>query len=97
MSMVSVEAGEMREVMLGKKKLADDTRHLWDQLCTYAAGNSAPEKQKGRASNLYKDMVGEWPPKHFSFDPAANTPISRNVMNKIKSKNIAFSRARASA
>ncbi|KAF3999183.1 DEAD/DEAH box helicase [Glaciimonas immobilis] len=94
-SMVQVEAGEMREVMLGKKKLADDTYHLWDQLCTYAVGNSAPEKQRGRASHLYKDMTGDWPPADFKFDALANTPITRNVMNKIKSKNIAFSRGSA--
>lgn len=94
MSMVAVEAGEMREVIVGKKKLADDPRHLWDQLCTYAAGNSAPERQRGRASHLYKEILGEWPPKDFVFDPAMNTPISRNVMNKIKSRTIAYSRAR---
>ena len=85
----------MREVMLGKKKLADDTRHLWDQLCTYATGNSSPEKQRGRASHLYKDMTGDWPPTDFKFDASANTPITRNVMSKIKSKNIAFSRGAA--
>ncbi|MGZ8339119.1 MAG: DEAD/DEAH box helicase [Telluria sp.] len=96
-SMVTVEAGEMREVMLGKKKLADDTRHLWDQLCTYAVGNSAPGKQRGRAWHLYKDMTGAEPPPHFAFDANANTPITKNVMNKIRSKNIAFSRGRAAA
>ena len=96
-SMVAIEAGEMREVMLGKKKLADDTKHLWDQVCTYAVGNSAPAKQRGRAWHLYKDMTGTEPPAHFKFDPNANTPITKNVMNKIQSKNIAFSRARATS
>lgn len=94
-SMVQVEAGEMRAVMLGKKRLADDTRHLWDQLCTYAIGNSAPGKQRGRAWHLYKDMTGTEPPANFTFDANANTPITKNVMNKIRSKNIAFSRGRA--
>lgn len=94
-SLIGQEAGEMREVMLGKKKLADDTRHLWDQVCTYAVGNSAPEKQRGRAWHLYKDMTGNEPPEHFKFDATINVPITKNVMNKIKSKNIAFSRGRA--
>jgi DNA repair protein RadD len=94
-SMVQVESGEMREVMLGKKKLADDTRHLWDQLCTYAVGNSSPGKQRGRAWHLYKDMTGTEPPANYTFDANANTPITKNVMNKIRSKNIAFSRGRA--
>lgn len=96
-SLVESEAGEMREVMLGKKKLADDTRHLWEQLCTYAAGNSSPEKQKGRAAHLYKDIIGDWPPANFRFDATANVPITRNVLNKIKQKNIAFQRSRAVA
>lgn len=94
-ALIESEEGQMREVMIGKKKLADDTRHLWDQLCTYAAGNSQPDRQKGRAAHLYKDITGEWPPTNFKFDATANTPITRNVLNKIKSKNIAFQRARA--
>lgn len=96
-AMVPVEAGEMREVMLGKKKLADDTQHLWAQLCTYAAAHSAPDKQRGRAASLYKDMTGAWPPNDFKFDADANTPVTPNVMGKIRSKNIAFSKRRASA
>lgn len=96
-SLIESESGEMREVMIGKKKLADDTRHLWEQLCTYAAGNSAPEKQKGRAGHLYKDITGEWPPADFRFDATVNVPITKNVLNKIKQKNIAYQRSRAAA
>lgn len=91
-SLVEHEPGEMREVMIGKKKLADDKRHLWDQVCTYAKAHSAPEKQKGRASHLYRDMTGTWP--KFSFESAENVPITRNVLNQIKAKNIAFVKSR---
>lgn len=91
-SLVEHEPGEMREVMIGKKKMADDKRHLWDQVCTYARAHSAPEKQKGRASHLYRDMTGTWP--KFSFESAENVPITRNVLNQIKAKNIAFVKSR---
>ena len=91
-SLVEHEPGEMREVMIGKKKLADDKRHLWDQVCTYSKAHSAPEKQRGRASHLFRDMTGAWP--KFSFESAENVPITRNVLNQIRSKNIAFVKAR---
>ena len=85
----------MQEIMLGKKKLADDARHLWEQVCTYAKSNSAPEKQYWRAAYLYKDMTGSMPPKTWGLNETANVTISRNVLNKIKANNIAYSHRRA--
>jgi superfamily II DNA or RNA helicase len=89
-SLVESAAGEMQEVMIGKKKMADDTMHLYEQLCTYARGNSSPDKQAGRAAHLYKDMTGNYPPRSFSFERAKNVPITSNVINKIRSLKIAF-------
>ena len=88
------EAGEMREVRIGKTKYADDKRHLWEQCCTYARGRSAPEKQRGRASNIYRDITGEWPNREWDFDRTPNVAISRPVLNKIRQKNIAFAAMR---
>lgn len=96
-ALVEHEPGEMREIMIGKRKLADDSRHLWEQVVTYARSHSAPEKQRGRASHLYKDIMGQWPPKAWTFDDTPNTEITRNVLNQIKAKNIAYSRAREKA
>lgn len=93
-SMVEHEAGEMQEVMIGKRKLADDRRHLWEQVVTYARSHSAPDKQAGRAAYLFKDVTGSWPPKEWRFDDTPNAVITRNVANLIKSKNIAFAKAR---
>jgi superfamily II DNA or RNA helicase len=93
LSLVDHEPGEMVEVMIGKKKLADDRRHLWEQVVTYARSHSAPDRQKGRAANLYKDIVGTWPPRAWSFEATPNVPITRNVANLIRSKNIAFAKA----
>lgn len=87
--------GEMQEVMIGKKKLADDKHHLYAQLCTYARSHSAPDKQPGRAANLFKSITCEWPTRDYVFDKTENVAIERNTLNKIKSMNIAFSRGRA--
>jgi superfamily II DNA or RNA helicase len=87
---VQHEAGEMREVMIGKTKYADDKRHLWEQCVTYARGRSAPEKQRGRVSNIYKDITGEWPNGAWGFDSTPNVAITKPVLNKIRQKNMAF-------
>ncbi len=89
-ALVDHEAGEAREIMIGKRKLADDKQHLWEQVCTYARSHGKPEKQRGRAAHLFKDMTGTWPPREFDFDAAPNVPITKNVLNQIRAKNIAF-------
>lgn len=89
--------GEMREITLGKKRIADDSRHLWEQACTYARAHSAPEKQRARAYYLFKDMAGKEPPKHWGMSDTPDVPMSRNFVNQVKAKNIAYSKARAVA
>ncbi len=89
--------GQMEAVMLGKKKLADDKRHLFEQCCTYARAHSAPDRQRGRASHLFKDMTGDWPPRNWDFGATPDVVITRNVLNKIRSLNIAHVKARAHA
>lgn len=87
-------AGVMEEVvMLGKKKLADDHRHLWEQLCTYARGHSSPERQRGRAWHLYQKITGKVPPAEFDFYSTPNAEITANVRNKIKSLDLAYVKA----
>lgn len=94
-ALVEHEVGEMREVFLGKTKLADDRRHLWEQVATYARAHSAAERQRGRASHLFKDMTGSWPPRDWDIETTPNVVITRAVLNKIRSMNIAFSKRRA--
>ena len=93
-ALVEAVPGEMQEVMLGKKKLADDHLNLWEQLCTYARAHSSPDKQAGRAWHLYQKITGQVPPKTYRFDMAKNAEITRNVRNKILSLNMAYSKAR---
>lgn len=89
-ALVEHEPGQMREVMLGKKKLADDKRHLWEQCCTYARAHGNPSTAKGRAAHLFKDMAGDWPPRAWAFEGTPDAVITRNVLNQIRAKNIAF-------
>lgn len=86
--------GEMREIVLGKKKIADDSRHLYEQACTYARAHSAPEKQSARAYYLFKDMAGVEPPKHWSITTTPDVQLSRNFINRVQAKNIAYAKAR---
>lgn len=87
-STVEVVPGEMQPVMLGKKRLADDHRHLWEQVCTYAREHSKPENQSGRAWHLFKDIAGKEPPRNWSLATTPDVPVSANVSSKIRSLNI---------
>ena len=57
-SLVEQVPGELQEIMIGKKKLADDRKHLWDQLVSYARANKSEDKQKKYALALFKAMTG---------------------------------------
>ncbi|MEY3759898.1 MAG: hypothetical protein RIR39_1389 [Pseudomonadota bacterium] len=95
-SSIEIVQGEMMEIRIGKAVAAENVRDLWNQVCTYARSNSAPDKQRGRAYHLYKSILGQEPNKNWSFDASPNVPLTRAVINKIKQGNIAFShRARA--
>jgi superfamily II DNA or RNA helicase len=93
-SLVETKPGEMVEVMLGKKKLADDRRHLWEQLSSYAREHSHPDKQQGRAWHLYKAITNTEPPKDWKVSTAPDVKVERNTINKIKQMDIAFRAAR---
>lgn len=92
-SLIEHVPGKMREILIGKAVAAESAKDLYNQLCTYARSHSVPEKQSGRAAHLYKAIMGEYP--KFAFESSPNTPISRAVMNKIISLNIAHSRRRS--
>jgi DNA repair protein RadD len=84
--------GHMKEIFIGegknKKKLADNSEHLWHQLVTYARIHSKPETQQGRAYHLFKKITGQEPIWKFSMAP--NVEISRNVIGKITNLNMAW-------
>lgn len=93
-SMVEQVPGHMREVLIGKAKAAENHEHLWQQACAYARAHGAPDKMQGRAAHIFKDIVGDWPPRGWHIDSTPGAEISRTLLNKIKARNIAFAKAR---
>jgi DNA repair protein RadD len=87
-SLIEHVPGKMQEILIGKMVAAESAKDLYNQLCTYARSHSAPDKQAGRAAHLYREIMGEYP--KFAFESAPNTPISKAVLGKIRSINIAY-------
>lgn len=85
--------GEMTEVMIGKSKLADDRKHLYEQVCTYTRSHGNPETAKQRAWYLFQDLSGGIKPANqWRFEDQPNIPIMQSTMNHIIRKKIAFSK-----
>jgi superfamily II DNA or RNA helicase len=94
MSDISHQSGVMHEIKIGNKKAAENPLHLWQQLTAYVMDRGNPDTRQGRAAHLYKDIIGTFPPRDFRIDSTDPAPISQAVMNKIKSKMIAYHKAR---
>lgn len=94
-ALVEHQPGEMREVLIGKTKAAENHEHLWQQACAYARAHGNADKQQGRAAHIYKDIVGVWPPRSWHIDSTLGAEITRPVLNKIRSRNIAFAKGRS--
>lgn len=90
-------AGEMLEVQLTKGKTIDK-QALYEQCVAYARERTAPEKQKGRAAGLFKDMAGHWPPGSWTPSTVPDgVEVSRDVRSKITSLNIRAAKGRQKA
>jgi len=85
--------GEMTEIMIGKSKLADDKKHLYEQVCTYTRSHGNPETARQRAWYLFQDLAGCKPSPFWKFEDQPNTQLTRNTLNHIKRKQIAFAKA----
>jgi len=95
-SLTQAEAGVMREVvMLGGKKMGDDRAHVWAQAVAYARAFSAPDRQQGRAANIYRDITGSWPANGWKVETTPVVAVTRPVLNKIQQKNIAYKKSLA--
>jgi hypothetical protein len=92
-SMIEMLPGQMREITLGKSKTPIPVDAIWQQACTYARSHSKPERQAGRAANIYRDIVGTWPPRAWGFEATPNVPMNREVLRMIQYKNIAYAKA----
>ena len=93
-ALVEAVPGEMQEIFIGKKKMADDHRHLWEQVCSYSRAHSVPGKQYGRAWHLFQKIAGRDPLQVWRLESTPVVPITANVRNKITSLNVAYAKAR---
>lgn len=89
-------AGEMREIRLGKRVLANDSHDLWRQLTSYVRGSKSPKKQ-GYAANLFREITGDWPPRSWHIDFTEPAPLTRATVNELKRRRIAFARGSSNA
>lgn len=84
-------AGTLSELVASGNRTAMTTQ-LWPQVCYYARMKRNEEASaKKMALALFKSMTGQWPTKDF-YDTEAQ-PVSKEVMGKIKSMNIAYSQS----
>lgn len=93
-ALVDQVPGELQEVMIGKKKVADDRRHLWEQLVSYSRMHKEGEKQKKYALALYKEMTGVWPSWSWNFEATPTVPIMANTASWIRAHNIRRAKSR---
>lgn len=81
-------AGSLVELVAGGNRQAMTT-HIWPQICYYVQLQDKPAETKRKmALSLFKNMTGQWPTQ--DFERTQTQPITKEVMNKIKSINIAF-------
>lgn len=94
-NMVEHQPGELTEVRIGNQKLADDKKHLYEQICSYTRANGNPDTAPQRAWYTYQALAGGKPPSQWRFDEQPNVPISRGTMNQIMRLRIAYAKKKA--
>lgn len=93
-ALVEHQPGEMREITVGKRVMGIDRAHVWAQVASYARSHGNPDTAQGRAAHAFKSIVGDWPPTGWHVERTDPVEITRNVFNHIRSRNIAFAKAR---
>lgn len=85
--------GTLKELIASGNRTAL-SRDIWPMVCGYVRERRG-EAGRGMALALYKQMTGQWP--KGDFETTVVRDPSREVLNKIRSLNIAYSRARRPA
>lgn len=95
LSLAQVVPGSMRELTIGHKKHSIGASDIWAQVCTYTKTVGNPETARGRAWNLFKHCAGyELPRSMPQFEMTPNVVLSREIINKIRQKHIAYAKSR---
>lgn len=89
--------GVMQEIRIGKKVLAANGFDLYQQLCSYARAHIRSAKKAGWVYFKYRDITGQSPERGWSFDHAADVPITSATIGKLKSLRIAYFKGKEAA
>jgi superfamily II DNA or RNA helicase len=97
LSTVDHEEGEAREIdiLQGPHRYADSMRALYDAVATYERGRAERRgsgNPKGATAHRFRELTGNWPPRHFLFEAAPYTPPSTALQGKLRSMEIAFAK-----
>lgn len=96
-------SGQMVEIMIGKRRAADDAWHLWQQASTYAKTFSEPHKQQARARFIFNDIAGHFPPDSWHVGSTPAVEVTSVVSKQVQYRDIRYrkgmqkARARAAA
>jgi superfamily II DNA or RNA helicase len=83
-------ASGMKEIFIGKKRLAAGPVDLFNQICSYARHHGNPDTAKGRSAHIYRRIMGAFPAAGMRFERAPEVPVSAGVLGQIKHQMIAF-------
>lgn len=86
--------GTLKEMIAGGDRASLSSR-VWPMVCAYASQKRTGDAARRMALAIYKDMTGMWPSRPFE----ATVPINPDaeVMNRIRSTQIRFSKRRQKA
>jgi len=83
-SLVTHEAGEMQEVVLGKSKIEMHRADLWLQLCSFARDCKNVQRKAGFAYNKFRELTGTNPPRWPRYDNAEPVAVDPVLEQKLK-------------
>lgn len=83
-SLITHEAGEMQEIVLGKQKATMSNAELWLQLCSFARESGAVSKKAGFAWNKFRELTGIEPPRYPRFEDAAHVVVDPLLAKKLE-------------
>lgn len=92
-AMDAAVSGEMQEVFIGQTKLADDKKHLFEQLVAYSKSQPKLVRKESFVKAKFKQWTGDWP--RWDFGRANDVPVTRAVRGRITHEAIRYSKGKS--
>lgn len=91
------EAGSMREIVLGKTRLASSKTNLWQQICAFADATPWVKNKPWYAKKAFEEIVGSPPSGLGRFESAPRADVSPELRQRLENKRKQFLIARRAA